>query len=90
MAYDGEEVGTAETLTMEQVLPALLPEGVAASLHAPDVPCGQVCRALLDPETQLLSRARWPMRAPRAMVLAPKEVRGNLVAHLWKIGWLSL
>ena len=62
MAYDGEEVGTPETLTMEQVLPALSPQGVAASLYAPHVACGQVRRAVLDPERQLLTRARWPMR----------------------------
>ena len=71
---------------MEQVLPALHPEGVAASLSAPVVACGLVRRALLDPESQLLPQARWPIRALRAKVRAPKEVWGNLVAHLWKIG----
>ena len=29
VAYHGKEKGTAETLTMEQVLPALPPEGVS-------------------------------------------------------------
>ena len=50
MAHDGEEIGTVETLTMEQVLTALLPEGVAVSFYAPHVACGHVRRALLDPE----------------------------------------
>ena len=89
MAYDGEEVGTAETLTMEQVLPALHPEGVAASLYAPDVAGGQVLRALLDPESQLLPQTRWPTRAPRTKMWASKEVCGNLVAHFWKIGLIE-
>ena len=66
VAFDGEEVGTAET--------ALRPKRVAASLYAPDVASGQVRRALLDPESQLLSWARRPMRAPRAKVWAPRGV----------------
>ena len=37
VAYDGEEIGTAEALSMEQVLPALLPKCVAASLYALDM-----------------------------------------------------
>ena len=44
MAYHGEETSTAETLTMEQVLPAVLPQGVAP-LHVPDVTGGRVRRA---------------------------------------------
>ena len=62
---------------MERVLPAIHPEGVAAFLHSPDVASGHVRRALLDPESQLLPRARWPSGAPGANVWAVKEVWGN-------------
>ena len=81
MAYDGEEVATAETLSVEKVLHALPPEGVAASLFAPDVACGQVRRALLDPEDQLLPKDQWPCKVPKAKIWAPKKVWEKLVAH---------
>ena len=51
-AHRGEETGTAETLAVEQVLPAVAPEGVAAVLDVFDVVGGRVPRALLDPESQ--------------------------------------
>ena len=63
MAYHGEEKGTAETLTMEQVLPALPPEGVAPPGDANE--------------------------SSQSQGVGPKEVWGNLVAHLWKFGLLD-
>ena len=47
-------LGTAVTCTLERVFPAISPEGLAASLHAAGVACGQVRGALLEPESQLL------------------------------------
>ena len=82
LAFRGEETGTAETLAVEQVLPAVPPEGVAAILDVLDVAGGRVRRALLDPESQLLPRAWWPMRVLGVKVSAPMEVSiTNLVPH---------
>ena len=83
MACDGEERGTAETFTMERVLRAIPPKGVVCGW------CGQVRPALLDPESQLPPRrAISPMRVTGTK--APKELWGNMVAHLWKICLMEL
>ena len=74
MTYRGEETGTAETLAVEQVPPAVSPEGMAAILEVLDVARGRVRRALLDPESQLLPRARGPMRVLGVKIWAPKDV----------------
>ena len=49
VSYEGEDIGHAEKLTVEQVLPGLPPAGVAGSLPAADLATGFVKRALLNP-----------------------------------------
>lgn len=50
VAYDGEEAGTADSLTLEQVASALPPAGVASKLFAAPLSTDNVRRALLDPD----------------------------------------
>eukprot|EP00959_Pyramimonas_sp_CCMP1952_P185141 3871359-Pyramimonas_sp.AAC.1 len=86
VAYDGEEIGTAETLSVEQVLPALPPKGIAASVEAVDLCEGNVREALLDADAMLLPKGVRPARVPRAKIWAPLQTWYDLVAVLWDRG----
>ena len=86
VAYDGEEVGTAETLTVEQVLPALPPEGIAASVEAAPLCEGVVRRALMDADSMLLPPEVRPPKPPQAKVWASTSTWEELVAVLWRRG----
>ena len=58
VAYGGEEVGTAETLMLEQVLLGLPPKGVAGSPCAASLCMGHVREARLDADAQVLPHRR--------------------------------
>ena len=81
VAYDGEERGAAETLTMEQ-LPALPPQVWQLLSVRLIWLVAKFVEVSSIPKAKLLTRARWPTRVSKAKVWAPQEVWGNLVAHL--------
>ncbi|CAK0841845.1 unnamed protein product [Prorocentrum cordatum] len=86
VAYDGEEVGTAETPTVEQVLPALPPVGIAASVEAVPLCDPVVRRALLDADSMVLPEGVRPVVPPQAKIWAPNDVWEELVEVLWARG----
>ncbi len=89
VAYDGEEVGTAESLTLEQVAPGLPPAGVAGKLCAASLCTGNVRRCILDLDGQVLPEERWPEKVPKAKIWASAAVWESLVALLWSLGLVT-
>ena len=84
--YQGEEVGHAQTLTLEQVIAGLPPVGIAASVPATHVAVGAVREALENPLQCILPAERWPTRPRRAKTWATQEVWEQLVEQLWLRG----
>ena len=66
VSYDGEEIATAERVTLEQVRLALPPRGVAASLDAAALSTGRVREALLAPDEMILPAEQLQVKVPRA------------------------
>ncbi|CAK0797626.1 unnamed protein product [Prorocentrum cordatum] len=79
-------VGTAETLTVEQVLPALPPVGIAASVEAAPLCDPVVRRALLDADSMAIPEGARPAAPPHAKIWASDEAWEELVEVLWARG----
>ena len=66
--YEGQEVRVGQSLTLEQVEPALPAKGAAARIDAHALATGFLREALADPWLIAKPRAAWPPRFPKARV----------------------
>ena len=64
LSYSGEEVGVAQRVTLEQLLPALPRPGMAGTISAVDAAEGEVKACLLDPGRVELTDAEKTERSP--------------------------
>jgi len=86
VGYDGEEVHSAEMMTLEQIVAALPPKGVAASVEAADVATGFVRECLLDPELVLHPPAAEDGPLPSASIWADEVEWLAIVKELLALG----
>ena len=84
LGYEGEVVARAQTFTMRQVLPALPPPDIGASIDAVPLCSPAMATLLRDPALSLKPRESWPDKFKTAKMridddqwelLAPELVR---------------
>ena len=85
VSYTGEEIGVAQPLTWNQLLPALPPKGSAGIVRAEELASGGVREALLNPTLCFKNESEWPEAPSTAKIRAsPKEwkvIAPGLVEH---------
>lgn len=88
--YDGEEIGAAQPLTLERMLPALPGLGHCGRICATEIATGQVKELLLDPELTLRPRAEWESLSLRARCMHDRADRDSIVDTLLDRGMCAL
>ena len=73
LTYDGEVVAKAQTLTLPQVLPALPPVGIAATVDAVQLVDSRLGERLLHPELSVKPRNEWPEKLSTARMRISRE-----------------
>ena len=90
MSYNGEEVKTAQVLTMAQIQEGLPPKGAAASIRAADLAEDPLRSYLLDPRRALLPRESWPRPVPKGKVFADDHEWSKIVRYCVELGVFGL
>ena len=86
IGYDGEVVAKAQEITVEQVLPALPPEGIGGSVDSLEL-CDDALRPLLeDPSISIRPRSEWPKKLTKARMRIKPDEWLKLAPILFKRG----
>ena len=90
LSYSGEEVKTAQMLTLDLIKLALPPKGSAAAIRAADIADEPMKSLLLDPEKSMKPRSGWPESPRTAKVFAEDAEWVRIVRHLVELGIFGL
>ena len=86
VSYQGDIIPKAQSLTLDQILPGLPPEGYGGVVQLSELCDGAVRDLLLHPEKCLLEGDELPVDVPRPKVHASEEEWGKIAGALYKRG----